>query len=166
MQFCTALALPPPPPPLPPLPTHASLQGPLHQMAGQFAGALAGNPFGVDRQALAKDLGFIGGVCPNSMDAVSDRDFVLETLFATATHLVHLSRWAEDLIIYSSGQFKFVQCSDAYATGEVVCLSAFGTTEKIWKYGAAIVCHGIAISQNAQNEMPIILVKWSLPRCT
>lgn len=78
---------------------------------------MAGNPFGVDRQALAKDLGFIGGVCPNSMDAVSDRDFVLETLFATATHLVHLSRWAEDLIIYSSGQFKFVQCSDAYATG-------------------------------------------------
>ncbi|KAK9868975.1 hypothetical protein WJX84_011932 [Apatococcus fuscideae] len=81
------------------------------------SGALAGNPFGVDRQALAKDLGFIGGVCPNSMDAVSDRDFVLETLFATATHLTHLSRWAEDLIIYSSGQFKFVQCSDAYATG-------------------------------------------------
>ena len=51
------------------------------------------------------------------MDAVSDRDFVLETLFFAATHMVHLSRWAEDLIIYSSGQFKFVQCSDAYATG-------------------------------------------------
>ena len=89
-------------------------------------GALAGNPFGIDRQELARDLGFFGGVCPNSMDAVSDRDFVLETLFATTTHLVHLSRWAEDLIIYSSGQFKFVQCSDAYATGEVpapMCLS-------------------------------------------
>lgn len=51
-------------------------------------------------------------------DAVSDRDFVAEFLFATSLHLVHLSRWAEDLIIYSSGQFKFVQCSDAYATGE------------------------------------------------
>ena len=51
------------------------------------------------------------------MDAVSDRDFVAETVFAAALHLVHLSRWAEDLIIYSSGQYRFVQCSDAYATG-------------------------------------------------
>ena len=81
------------------------------------SGALAGNPFGVDRQSLAKDLGFIGGVCPNSMDAVSDRDFVAETVFFASLHLVHLSRWAEDLIVYSSGQFRFVQCSDAYATG-------------------------------------------------
>lgn len=80
------------------------------------AGALAGNPFGVDRRSIAQDLGF-AGVCPNSMDAVSDRDFVIETLFFCALHLTHLSRWAEDLIIYSSGQFKFVQCSDAYATG-------------------------------------------------
>ena len=48
---------------------------------------------------------------------MSDRDFVAEFLFAASLHLVHLSRWAEDLIIYSSGQFKFVQCSDAYATG-------------------------------------------------
>lgn len=48
---------------------------------------------------------------------MSDRDFVAEYLFAASLHLVHLSRFAEDLIIYSSGQFKFVQCSDAYATG-------------------------------------------------
>lgn len=81
------------------------------------SGALAGNPFGVDRRSLAADLGFIGGVCPNSMDAVSDRDYVAEAVFFGAMHLVHLSRWAEDLIIYSSGQFRFVQCSDAYATG-------------------------------------------------
>ncbi|DBA69022.1 hypothetical protein WJX79_006755 [Trebouxia sp. C0005] len=81
------------------------------------SGALAGNPFGVDRQFIAKELGFYGGVCPNSMDAVSDRDFVVETLFFCSLHLVHLSRWAEDLIIYSSGAFKYVQCSDAYATG-------------------------------------------------
>ncbi|CAK0772145.1 glutamate N-acetyltransferase [Coccomyxa viridis] len=81
------------------------------------SGALAGNPFGVDRQFIARELGFIGGVCPNSMDAVSDRDYVLDTLYFAAVHLTHLSRWAEDLIIYSSGLFKFVQCSDAYATG-------------------------------------------------
>ncbi len=87
------------------------------------AGALAGNPFGVDRQFIAKELGFIGGVCPNSMDAVSDRDYVLDTLYFVAVHMTHLSRWAEDLIIYSSGLFKFVQCSDAYATGEVLEVS-------------------------------------------
>ncbi|KAL4446257.1 hypothetical protein ABPG77_003064 [Micractinium sp. CCAP 211/92] len=81
------------------------------------SGALAGNPFGVDRRFLSQELGFEGRVCPNSMDAVSDRDFVAEYLFAASLHLVHLSRFAEDLIIYSSGQFKFVQCSDAYATG-------------------------------------------------
>lgn len=81
------------------------------------SGALAGNPFGVDRRALSQELGFEGRVCPNSMDAVSDRDFVAEPVFAIALLLVHLSRFAEDLIIYSSGPYRFVQCSDAYATG-------------------------------------------------
>ena len=65
---------------------------------------------------MARELG-MAGVCPNSMDAVSDRDYVLETCFFAATLLTHLSRWAEDLIIYSSGAFGYVQCSDAYATG-------------------------------------------------
>ena len=77
----------------------------------------------MDRQFIAQELGFYGGVCPNSMDAVSDRDFVVETLFFAALHLTHLSRWAEDLIIYSSGAFKYVQCSDAYATGELAAQS-------------------------------------------
>ncbi|KXZ44383.1 hypothetical protein GPECTOR_68g354 [Gonium pectorale] len=81
------------------------------------SGALAGNPFLVDRQFIARELGFTGGVCPNSMDAVSDRDFVIETVFASSLLCTHLSRWAEDLIIYSSGPFGYVQCSDAYATG-------------------------------------------------
>jgi Lyase len=57
------------------------------------------------------------GVVANSMDAVSDRDFVLEAVFAMSLHMMHLSRWAEDLIIYTSNQFGYVQCSDAYATG-------------------------------------------------
>jgi argininosuccinate lyase len=81
------------------------------------SGALAGNPFGVDRRAISRDLGFEGRVCPNSMDAVSDRDFVAEFVFASSLLLTHLSRFSEDLIIYSSGQFGFVACSDAYATG-------------------------------------------------
>ena len=80
------------------------------------SGALAGNPFGVDRQTLASDLGF-ERVCPNSMDAVSDRDYVLETMFWASATMVHLSRWSEDLIIYSSGQFGMVKLSDAYSTG-------------------------------------------------
>ena len=56
------------------------------------AGAIAGNPFLVDRQFLAKELGMVGGVCPNSMDAVSDRDFVLEFAFFSSVLMVHLSR--------------------------------------------------------------------------
>lgn len=81
------------------------------------SGALAGNPFGVDRQALAADLGMIGGVCPNSMDAVSDRDYVAELQFWASLCMTHLSRFAEDLIIYSSLQFGMVAMSDAYSTG-------------------------------------------------
>lgn len=81
------------------------------------SGALAGNPFGVDRRALAEDLGFVGGVTLNSMDSVSDRDYVMETLFWASLTMTHISRWSEDLIIYSSGQFGFVQLSDAYSTG-------------------------------------------------
>ena len=81
------------------------------------SGALAGNPFGVDRRALAAELGFTGGVCPNSMDAVSDRDYVAETQFWASLCMTHLSRFAEDLIIYSSLQFGYVQLSDAYSTG-------------------------------------------------
>jgi argininosuccinate lyase len=80
------------------------------------SGALAGNPFGVDRQLLAKDLNF-ERVCPNSMDAVSDRDFVIETMFWASMTLMHISRWSEDLIVYSSQQFGMMQMSDAYSTG-------------------------------------------------
>jgi len=80
------------------------------------AGALAGNAFGVDRAALALTLGF-DGVTPNSMDAVSDRDFVAEVLFCGALIGTHLSRLAEDLIIYSSAEFGFVTLHDAYSTG-------------------------------------------------
>ena len=81
------------------------------------SGALAGNPFSIDRQFLAEELGFSGGVCPNSMDAVSDRDFVAEFLFVSAMMATHLSRFCEDMIVYSSAMFGFVQCSDAYTTG-------------------------------------------------
>jgi argininosuccinate lyase len=80
------------------------------------SGALAGCPFPIDRTALARDLGF-AGVSPNSIDAVSDRDFVAEFLFWAALLGIHLSRWAEDLILWSSREFGFVTLADAYSTG-------------------------------------------------
>lgn len=79
-------------------------------------GALAGNPFGIDREAMAKELGF-DGLLWNSMGAVADRDFVTETLQWSATLMSHMSRWAEDLIIYSTAEFHFVRLADAYSTG-------------------------------------------------
>ena len=80
------------------------------------SGALAGCPFPIDRDMLAADLGF-AGVSPNSMDAVSDRDFIAEFLFWAALLGVHLSRWAEDLILWSSREYGFVTLADAYSTG-------------------------------------------------
>ncbi len=80
------------------------------------SGALAGCPFLIDRAALAVDLGFAAASL-NSMDAVSDRDFVAEFLFWAALTSVHLSRWAEDLILWSSREFGFVTLADTYSTG-------------------------------------------------
>lgn len=79
-------------------------------------GALAGTTFAVDREQLAADLGF-DGPCLNSLDAVSDRDFVLELLFTASTGMMHLSRMAEDLIFYNSGEAGFLQLSDAVTSG-------------------------------------------------
>ncbi|KAI3406606.1 ARG4 [Candida oxycetoniae] len=80
------------------------------------AGALAGHPYGIDREFLAKGLNF-DGVIGNSLTAVSDRDFVVETLFWGTLLMNHISRFAEDLIIYSTAEFGFVKLADAYSTG-------------------------------------------------
>jgi argininosuccinate lyase len=80
------------------------------------AGALAGNPFDLDRQGLADALGF-QALAPNSIDAVNDRDFVVEFLAWAALVQVHLSNLAEDLILWSSREFGFVEVDEAYATG-------------------------------------------------
>jgi len=79
-------------------------------------GALAGTPFPIDRAALAEDLGFLAPA-PNSLDAVSDRDFAAEFLFCAALVGVHLSKLAEAVILYSSAEFGFFELSDAYTTG-------------------------------------------------
>ncbi|CUS05174.2 argininosuccinate lyase [Candidatus Promineifilum breve] len=83
------------------------------------AGALAGSAFPIDRERLAARLGFTA-ITPNSLDAVSDRDFAAEFLFATALLGVHLSRLAEQLILFSSAEFGFVRLADAYTTGSSI----------------------------------------------
>ena len=80
------------------------------------SGALSGHPFGLNREKLAERLGFARPT-NNSMDSVSDRDFVLEFLAFASITGVHLSRFAEDLIVFSTKEFGFVQSSDAYSTG-------------------------------------------------
>jgi len=78
--------------------------------------ALAGTSFNIDRNAVAKALGF-EGVTANSLDAVSDRDFAVEFVGACSLVMVHLSRLAEDLIIYCSNEFGFVTLSDSVSSG-------------------------------------------------
>jgi argininosuccinate lyase len=78
--------------------------------------ALAGTGFNIDRERVARRLGF-DGLCENSLDAVSDRDFVIEFVGASALVMIHLSRLAEDFIIYSTTEFGFIELSDAVSTG-------------------------------------------------
>src|SRR5467141_929422 len=80
------------------------------------SGALAGNSFGIDRGAIARELGF-SRITANSLDAVSDRDFALDYLFALAGIATHLSRLAEDFVIFASQEFAYVILSDEYSTG-------------------------------------------------
>ncbi|MDR2153146.1 MAG: argininosuccinate lyase [Helicobacteraceae bacterium] len=81
--------------------------------------ALAGTPHDIDRQATAKELGF-DGVTLNAMDGVSDRDFALEALFNASLAQTHLSRFCEELILWSSSEFGFVKISDRFTTGSSI----------------------------------------------
>jgi argininosuccinate lyase len=83
------------------------------------AAALAGTSFPIDREMTAKALGF-DRPCANSLDAVSDRDFALEFLSASSICAMHLSRLAEELVIWSSAQFRFVTLSDRFSTGSSI----------------------------------------------
>jgi argininosuccinate lyase len=83
------------------------------------AGALAGNPFAIDRDQIAADLD-MQAITPNSLDAVSDRDHQAEFLFAAALIGTHISRLAEDLIIYTGPGYRFVTLGEAYTTGSSI----------------------------------------------
>jgi argininosuccinate lyase len=83
------------------------------------SGALAGVAHPVDREMVAKELGF-ASISRNSLDAVSDRDFIVEYEAAAALVMMHLSRLAEEIVLWSSAEFGFVEVSDAYATGSSI----------------------------------------------
>ena len=83
------------------------------------AGALAGVNFPIDRQAVARELGF-GAVAENSLDAVSNRDFVVDFLAAAATCATHLSRLGAEIVLWSSQEFGFCQVADAFASGSSI----------------------------------------------
>jgi argininosuccinate lyase len=81
--------------------------------------ALAGSTFDLDRHMVATALGF-DGISANSMDAVSDRDFVLDFLYASSLLMMHLSRLCEELVIWSSQEFGFITISDSFCTGSSI----------------------------------------------
>ena len=83
------------------------------------ASALAGTGYPIDRESVARELGF-DGVCENSLDAVSDRDFAIEFLAAAAVAMMHVSRLAEELVIWSSPSFGFVAIADRFCTGSSI----------------------------------------------
>jgi argininosuccinate lyase len=83
------------------------------------AAALAGTSFPIDRQMVAKELGF-DGVCENSIDAVSDRDFAIEFCAGAALAMTHLSRFCEELVLWANPRFGFVEIADGFCTGSSI----------------------------------------------
>ncbi|SJZ31353.1 argininosuccinate lyase [Selenihalanaerobacter shriftii] len=83
------------------------------------AGALAGTTFNIDREFVADELGF-NKVSQNSLDTVSDRDFVIEFLAAASTLMMHLSRFSEELVLWTSQEFDFINIDDAFCTGSSI----------------------------------------------
>ena len=83
------------------------------------SGALAGTTYPLDRDYTAELLGFSGATL-NSMDSVSDRDYVIEYLSALSTIMMHLSRFSEEIIIWNSNEYQFVEIDDAYSTGSSI----------------------------------------------
>lgn len=83
------------------------------------SGAMAGSPYPLDRESVADELGF-AAISANSMDAVSDRDFILYYLFAASVTMAHLSRLAEEFVIWSSDEFGFIHLPDDYTSGSSI----------------------------------------------
>ncbi|MCR5774885.1 MAG: argininosuccinate lyase [Lachnospiraceae bacterium] len=84
------------------------------------SGALAGTTYELDRDMTAETLGFTGGPTRNSMDSVSDRDYLIEYLSALSVIMMHLSRFSEEIIIWNSNEYRFVEIDDRYSTGSSI----------------------------------------------
>ena len=83
------------------------------------SGAMAGTPYGNDREMMARELGFLAPTL-NAMDSVSDRDFALDLLYDLSVLAMHISRFAEELVLWSSYEFRYIMLADAYATGSSI----------------------------------------------
>jgi argininosuccinate lyase len=126
------------------------------------AAALAGSTFPIDRESVAADLGF-AGITANSLDAVSDRDYVLDTLQACAMIALHISRLAEELVYWSSGEYRFVELSDAFTTGSSIMPQkknpdvaelARGKTGRVFGHliGTLTVVKGLPLTYNSDLQ--------------
>lgn len=83
------------------------------------AGALAGTTYPLDREFTAELLNFKGATS-NSMDSVSDRDYIIELLSALSTIMMHLSRFSEEIIVWNTNEYRFIELDDAYSTGSSI----------------------------------------------
>ncbi|MDP6548692.1 MAG: argininosuccinate lyase [Dehalococcoidia bacterium] len=122
------------------------------------SGALAGVPYPSDREFLARELGF-SQVSANSMDAVSDRDFVLEYLAAASICMMHLSRMAEEIVLWSSREFAFIRLAEEFTTGSSIMPQkrnpdfaelARGKTGRVYGHllGLLVVLKGLPLTYN------------------
>ena len=122
------------------------------------SGALAGSTLPLDREFVCKELGF-DRITRNSMDAVADRDFAIEFTAALATMAMHFSRLSEDLILWSSQEFDFIELSDAFCTGSSlmpqkknpdVCELTRGKTARVYGALTALLtlCKGLPMTYN------------------
>ena len=106
------------------------------------AGALATSTYPVDRFATAQALGFKKPT-DNSMDSVSDRDYVIELLSALSILMMHLSRFSEEIILWCSWEFKFVDLDDAYSTGSSIMPQKKNLTWPSWSGARRAGCTAI-----------------------
>ena len=123
------------------------------------AGALAGTTYPLNREMTAELLGFAGPTL-NSMDSVSDRDYVIEFLSALSTIMMHLSRFSEEICIWNSNEYKFIELDDAFSTGSSIMPQkknpdiaelVRGKTGRV--YGALM---SILTTMNGNSSLPII----------
>ena len=137
------------------------------------AGALAGTVHPIDRTFVARKLGF-DAVAENSIDAVSDRDFAIEFAAACAQIMMHLSRFSEELVLWSSAEFGFISLSDAYATGSSIMPQkknpdvaelTRGKTGRV--YGSLLslltVMKGLPLAYNRDMHLADYLVRKGMP---